>query len=358
MGTGHDSSVDKDISSARLFCASGDEVGPDDDDNDNDIKTRPNVLLYAGDGGWNAAGMFWENDLGPQGLTADFAIEAWVKRNYPDSVNNWRTAAADATGYCVTGVDPAADGYPAAGFWFRGANFEAFYSETNAASLVTVTGILPFGWNHVAINFVRGGLFTLYINGISQGTGACGSGAVAFGGGVAGCTGQVAAAAASGKLHPPYRLAAVGFHATTLPTQAEYQTAVDNISLAETAGTTSRLFMGDTKLLVDAPHPASDPANDDEGDWFWEVPDSSVITQLEEYDLEMVNVTETYATSDTDEGGTIYSGAVTFARTGLNMDIWYQRVFSEGSTFRADSIVFGTDPSWPPSSGIGDKGYA
>lgn len=348
MARGHqDTKGPRDDGTSRLFCTDG-PFGTD---------FTPNVLLYAGDGDWAGDGLFREGSIGPGGTSADFAVEAWIKRNYPDSIDNWRTAAADATGYCCSGNDPVVTGYPGGGFWFRGANFEAFYSQTNAASLVTVTGVLPFGWNHVAVNFVRGGVFTLWINGVSQGTGACGSGALSLGGQVAGCGGQVAAAAASGKLHPPYRVAAYAVHLTTLPTAAEYQTAVEQVTLTETAGTNTRLFMSDTEMMTNATHPASDPANADEGDWSWVAPTD---TQIEEYpsDMDMYECTETYAASDTTEDSTIYSGAVTFAQAGNNMDLWYQRVLNEGTTFRADTVVFGDDPSWPPPGGVREKGYA
>jgi hypothetical protein len=349
----------RDKGSSRLYCT--DAPFPDDDaQTTTGIVFRPNVLLYAGDGDWSGLPLCREGSIGSSG-TNDFAIEMWIKRNYPDSIATWRTAAADATGYGITGEDHIAGGAPGAGVWFRGANFEAYYDD-DGASLVTVTGTLPFGWNHVAVNFVRGGSFTLFINGVSQGTGACGSTSFSADSGISilGCTGQTAATAASGKLHPPYRLAAFAAHNTTLPTQADYRAATEEVSLAETAGTNTRLFISDTEMLTNSTHPASSPANADEGDWFWLAIDTSVDTQLEEYSsaIPMFECSETYAASDTSEGGTIYSGAQTFARTGNNMDVWYQRVFSEGSTFRAGLVVFGDDPSWPPPRGITGKGYA
>jgi hypothetical protein len=178
-------------------------------------------------------------------VTNDFTLEFWIKRQFPDSITNWQTSAAAATGYCVSGVaddsldDPAnlifgssgtrRDG---AGIQVRGANFEMFYQDLTGPTFVSRTFTLGYGWHHVAGTFDRDGNMETFVDGTSFGVNDI-SGAPTWEGNeyaIAQYCNIAAATAASGKLETPYALAGMAFHDTIL-TDAQIRNAAESTSL-------------------------------------------------------------------------------------------------------------------------------
>lgn len=353
-----------DTSSNRLIC-SGEEgeigSGGGDDAGEN---FKPNVMVYGGFA--DNEGNLWQTTWGPASpRTNDFAIEAWIKRNYPDSITNWDSAAASAQGYGFTGwhVPSSAIQGGAGGFWFRGTNFEAVYATDNSWSgQVGITAVLPFGWCHVAVNFDRSDNMTLYVNGVSMGTAAITTEDMQWSSpGMILCD-VTNAQAASGKVHPPYRIAGLAFHNSTLLTVAQIQNSVDNITLQSlgTSTTVSRVMVSDTVLL-----PANSSVADSTFSWVtpYDPPSGvdnqglssgEITTVLEEISEDTYAVQE--STYETAPSGTTEKGARTTYAANLYID-WYFSEYAGGNWFFDIDAVFADDPSWPPQM-VDEKGYA
>ena len=193
----------------------------------------------------------------------DFTLEFWVKRNFPDSITNWQTSAAAATGYCVSGVvslDSGSTGAEifiagssgatrtdGAGIQFRGANFESFYQEIGS-TFVSTTMTLGFGWHHVAITYDRSGNMTTYLDGTSYGTQSINATSLTngeFGAMYCNITDQ---ASSSGKAEAPYMLAGMAAHEVIL-TAAQIQSSAKNITFqALGANTYFAFFYGSIEL--------------------------------------------------------------------------------------------------------------
>lgn len=372
--------------SERLLCT-GDPIGPTDPDPDDIAASNnfhPNVVVYGGtnDGNGN---MRTGDALGiPSPWTTDFSIEAWVCRNYPDSITNWGSAAASAQGYGLTGFfgGGLADA-TWAGFWFRGANFEMVFAEYDWSNQVGVSGALPFGWNHLAGTFDRDGNMVFYINGVSQGsTSISTSSAVTFEWSDP-CVLYMPVASATAnsmKEEAPFRVAAMAMH-TGLLTVAQIQDSVNNISLQDLTTTTGRLFFSDTILYPEGIEDGTWGGLDSEhGTWYWtdpyDAPDlvdvsggsggtAATTTVVADSLAELPNTIKLGQPQDEDYLTTAVSikggGAVTHGSMAAATNTatpWIQSLFSESSAVEEVGVVFGDDPTWPPNSGVTDKGYA
>lgn len=244
---------------SRLWCR--DKRDPGENSTDNVVLDTPNVNL--GNSDWRSSVIMEPRMTGNNNTHSfdsiagdDFTFEYWIKRNFPDSITNWQTSAAAATGYCISGMmaeaatggsfDPIAGTSGAtrtdgAGIQFRGANFEAFYQEIGSTfSAVTIT--LGFGWHHVAATYDRSGNMEAFLDGTSYGTAAINANNLDF---VDFCamycniTGQ---AAASGKAEAPYMLAGMAAHRGIL-TDAQILDSAENVTFQTLGSQTFFAFL-------------------------------------------------------------------------------------------------------------------
>lgn len=100
---------------------------------------------------------------------ADFTIEAWLRPNSGADRGWFSMRDSGSTGFALEVRSTGA-------VWLRG-NINGTYSDTR---ITTGTGVVTFGaWNHVA--FTRNGTaWTIWVNGLSQGT-LTSSGSLSFG---------------------------------------------------------------------------------------------------------------------------------------------------------------------------------
>ena len=192
----------------------------------------------------------------------DFTLEFWIRRLFPDSITNWQTSAAAATGYCISGTvaeqSPFGTSRPiagtsgaargdAAGIQVRGANFEAFYQEIGT-TFVSRTFTLGFGWHHVCITYDRSGNMETFVDGTSFGTNAINANSLTFTDFCAMYCNITDQATASGKAEAPYVLAGMAAHEILL-TDAQIANSVRNVSLQALGANTYFSFFYDSIIL-------------------------------------------------------------------------------------------------------------
>ncbi len=269
MGNGYSSGKGTD----ELWCGTPRPESPEDSTNSSTgfVGTAPNVAA-GNDGDWfssnirRSAGASSTNDhlsIGSNDIdTEDFSMEFWIRRLFPDSITNWQTSAAAATGYCVTGIadgdnstnapnfvagSSGAQRHDAAGIQVRGANFEAFYQEIGT-TFVSRTFTLGFGWHHVAVTYDRSGNMETYVDGTSFGTDAINTTALNFFTGIAQFCNTTGQAANSGKAEVPYLLAGFALHVGLL-TDAQILNSVRNVTLQDLGDSTFwAYFYSDIRL--------------------------------------------------------------------------------------------------------------
>ncbi len=418
MARGDKSTGGADKSTDRLFCEGERPFDPELPAPPDDVTATPcnqsraqrNVLAAnliirrnsAGNGGNGEQSQIcdfdYSNDGGPTPYefgpgTADFAIEAWIKRNYPDSISTWQTDAASAAGYGVTGLGLSGAGaFPvawgptlvglAAGFQFRGSVFEAVYQHPTGSVSTRITGTLPLGWAHIVINFDRSGNMELFINGVSQGTAACSttSFTASVGFHVLACDYEEANAE-SGKVEAPYRIASWALHsgAGSLLTAAEIADSFRNNSLQSmgTSLTQVRMSVNSIRLMLGVNQEWTDAvANNEEfTQGYWDTPRASTYSYptqgvdasldhhlapvVAEYDETVCQISQDLITvPEGNENQAGYWGLI--KDTSGNNNHYHihgvNDVTEEGMPAYSGGYI--TDPTWPPSQGAAETPYA
>ena len=342
--------------------------------NDNEDSTAGNFTptCFGGQEGRFNAGLHpiqADDRIDFDGAALDFSFEYWIKRLYPDSITNWQTAGSAATGYCFSGYWAQDQSVPAvgpstttesAGIQFIGANFQASFNT--ASTQVAVTGVLPMGWRHVAVNYDRSGNMELFIDGITQGTAAIDTTSIGDGGilELQFCdTG--AATTASGKLEVPYLVAGWAHHLTLL-TNAQISDSVRRVGFQNLTTTEFAFFANQIQLRTGWTENFTPTVGASPGTWvaLADAQNSAnmlLIAAEIRYPVRAIDGT----TPDTTPEGS-YAGMQDLGTKGpkveaigIHGNIWPVDAASIDISF---SPIIVSDPTWPPSGGPSSVPYA
>jgi len=328
--------------------------------------------------------------------TNDFSLEFWIRRLFPDSITNWQTSAAAATGYCISGVAQPRTGNiagtagaarrTAAGIQVRGANFEAFFqSNQSGINFVSRTFTLGFGWHHVAITYDRSGNMETFVDGTSFGTNAIDTDDFDTGVFCASYCNITDQAAASGKAEVPYVLAGMATHRTLL-TNAQIANSHRNISLQALGANTYLTFFYDSIQLRRSSWTTvagfTPTTQAETRSIFTTTTRSELATIIADARMQIVEVTS--ANTDLDNGGIVGAAQMPDAtnQTGERAQAYALcENINIGSTVGDDdgiaigpglpevtaaaeevathfSPALGMDPTWPPMRGTSGTDYA